>query len=164
MIPIGQVHLRGFAGASLRSPSHSFAVGSETGQTVELVGIGHSYGFGFSFCVNNVQLKILKAMLVRIEDQVLARRMIKRSPAHLFHIRDRSLLASIDVHRHDLSPQAVFRKPPPTDLFPIWRKKWTAIVAWGLSELADVGPISVHNENVHHVGQINVKHLLFAFS
>jgi len=83
---------------------------------------------------------------------------------YLFHIRDRSLLASINVHRHDFGAQAVFRKPSPTDLFPIGRKERTTIVAWGLCELTDVGPISVHDEDVHHVGQVNVKHLLLAFS
>ena len=101
MIPISQVDLRGIVGRSLGCPGDAFSIGRKTGQTIKSVGRSHTYGLRLPCGVDDIQLKILKTMLVGIENQVLAGRMIKRRPAHLFHIGNRSLLATVNVHRHD---------------------------------------------------------------
>ena len=90
--------------------------------------------------------------------------MIVRRPAHLFHIRDGSLFAAIDVHGHDLGTEAIFRESAPTDFFAIRRKERTSVVAGRLRQLPNVCPISVHDKDFHHVCRIEFKQLLLPLS
>ena len=50
-------------GSSLGRPSDSFAIRSETGQTIKVVRVGDSYWLRFSFGVDHIQLEIFEAVL-----------------------------------------------------------------------------------------------------
>ena len=156
MIPVGHEDLRVLLRRATARPRELLSVRREHRQAVEAIRVSHAHRLARALGVDEEQLEVREAQLVRREDDVAARRMKIRCPRHRAEVREPPHVRAVELHRVHVGGVALLAEAPPDDALPVRREERPAVVARCARESAHIRAVGVHQINVAEVGGVHL--------
>ena len=162
VVPVGDVELAAVAAVAARCPDELAAVRRRHGQAVEAVRVGDPDRFLRALRVDDEDLEVLETELVRGEEDVLARGVLVRGPAHRAEVGQLPLVGAVGVHRPDIGDQAVLAEAPPDDAGTVGEEEGAAVVSGHVREPGLFAAVGAHDVDLAEVRGIDFQQVRFA--
>ena len=162
VVPVGDVELAAVAAVAAGGPDELAAVRRWHGQAVEAVRVGNPDRFLRALRVDDEDLEVLETELVRGEEDVLARGVLVRRPAHRAEVGQLPLVRAVEVHRPHVGDEAVLAEAPPDDAGTVGEEEGAAIVTGHVRETGLFAAVGAHDVDLAEVRGIDLQQVRFA--
>ena len=162
VVPVGDVELAAVPAVAARCPDELAAVRRRHGQAVEAVRVGDPDRFLRALRVDDEDLEVLETELVRGEEDVLARGVLVRGPAHRAEVGQLPLVRAVEIHRPDVGYQAVLAEAPPDDAGTVSEEEGAAVVSRHVREPGLFAAVGAHDVDLAEVRGVDFQQVCFA--
>ena len=110
--------------------------------------------------IDKIKFKVIEAVLVGREDEVIPAGMKKRRPTHRSHTRDLMLVRAVAIHDPNLRPILRLIESPPANPPAVRTEERPAIIATHVRQALHFRAVLAHRVNIHEPGALFLEMLL----